>query len=134
MGFWIGMFLTDLLIPVVMIVSGWAMWKHTPKRINPWKGYRTERSMKNEDTWKFAHDYCGKLWWKWGWIILLPSAIPLLFVLNASEDAVGFTAVAVLVVQSIVMIGAIFPTESALKMTFDKDGNRKLMEPSASDN
>ncbi len=32
------------------------------------------------------------------------------------------------------MIGAIFPTESALKMTFDKDGNRKLIESSASDN
>ncbi len=124
MGFWIGMFLTDLLIPVMMIVAGWMMWKHTPKRINSWYGYRTERSMKNEDTWKFAHDYCGKLWWKWGWIILLPSAIPLLFLLNASEDAVGFTAVAVLVAQSIVMIGAIFPTERALKQTFDENGNR----------
>ncbi len=125
MGFWIGMFLTDLLTPVMMIVAGWTMWKHTPKRINSWYGYRTERSMKNEDTWKFAHDYCGKLWWKWGWVILLPSTIPLLFLLNASEDAVGFTAVAVLVVQSIVMIGAIFPTEQALKKAFDKDGNRK---------
>ncbi len=122
MGFWIGMYLTDLLIPVMMIVVGWMMWKHTPKRINSWYGYRTERSMKNEDTWKFAHDYCGKLWWKLGWIILVPSAIPLLFMLNAGEDAIGFTAVAVLVVQSFFMIGAIFPTESALKKTFDKDG------------
>ncbi len=125
MCFWIGMFLTDFLIPVMMIVAGWMMWKHRPKRINSWYGYRTERSMRNEDTWKFAHDHCGKLWWKWGWAILLPSAIPLLPLLNASEDAVGFTAVAVLVVQSIVMIGAIFPTEAALKRAFDKDGNRK---------
>ncbi len=124
MDFWIGMYLTDLLIPVMMIVAGWMMWKHPPKRINSWYGYRTERSMKNEGTWKFAHDYCGRLWWKLGWIILVPSAIPLLFLLNASEDAIGFTSVAVLVVQSFFMIGAIFPTERALKKTFEKDGDK----------
>ncbi len=124
MGFWIGMFLTDLLIPVMMIVAGWMMWKHPPKRINSWYGYRTERSMKNEDTWKFAHDYCGRLWWKLGWILLIPSAIPLLFVLDSSEDAVGVVSVTVLVVQSVVMIAAILPTESALKNTFDKNGTK----------
>lgn len=125
MGFWIGMFLCDLLIPVMMIAGGWMMWKHTPKQINNWYGYRTERAMKNADTWQFAHTYCGKLWWKLGWILLLPSAIPLLFVFGAGEDPVGFTAVAVLVVQSVFMIGAIFPTEKALKQAFDENGNRR---------
>ena len=47
------------------------MWKHCPKHINGMLGYRTTRSMKNMDTWKFAHDYCGKLWWKIGWVMIL---------------------------------------------------------------
>lgn len=55
------MLVFDLLIPVVMIVAGRMMWKHPPKNINEVIGYRTGHSMKNMDTWKFAHNYCGKL-------------------------------------------------------------------------
>ena len=56
------MLICDLIIPIVMIIGGRMMWKHCPKHINGIVGYRTTRSMKNMDTWKFAHDYCGKLW------------------------------------------------------------------------
>lgn len=66
MWFWWFLFCCDLLVPVTMIVSGRIMWKHPPKNINGLMGYRTSRSMKNMDTWLFAHDYCGRLWWKIG--------------------------------------------------------------------
>ena len=69
------LFICNLLIPVVVIVTGRIMWKHYPKNINGLVGYRTTRSMKNMDTWKFAHDYCGKLWWKIGWVMIIPSAL-----------------------------------------------------------
>ncbi len=124
MNLWIGMLLTDLLIPVMMIIAGWMMWKHTPKRINRWYGYRTERSMKNEDCWLFAHDYCGKSWWKLGWIILAPSVGPLIFVLGSSEGAIGAVSTIVLVIQCVIMTAAIISTELALKESFDKNGNR----------
>lgn len=75
MWFWWFMFVFDLLIPALMIISGKMMWKHPPKTINGIIGYRTARSMKNRDTWKYAHDYCGRLWWKIGWVLLLPSVI-----------------------------------------------------------
>ena len=52
----------DLIVPIVMIIGGRMMWKHCPKSINGIVGYRTHRSTKNMDTWKFAHEYCGKLW------------------------------------------------------------------------
>ena len=54
-------FVFDLLIPVLMILSGKAMQNHCPKNINGMIGYRTPRSMKNMDTWKYAHEYCGGL-------------------------------------------------------------------------
>ena len=62
MGFWIFMFAVNLLIPLVMVIFGAIFIKTAPKKINFLFGYRTERSMKNEDTWKFAHTYLGKLW------------------------------------------------------------------------
>ncbi|MBO5057040.1 MAG: SdpI family protein [Lachnospiraceae bacterium] len=62
MWFWWFMFVCDLLIPVFMIICGRMMWKNSPKSINGIIGYRTTRSMQNKDTWRFAHDYCGRLW------------------------------------------------------------------------
>lgn len=34
--------------------------KFPPKKINWWYGYRTSRSMKNEETWKAAQEYASK--------------------------------------------------------------------------
>ena len=73
MWFWWFMFVSNLLIPALLIAVGYSMWKHCPGKINAVIGYRTRRSMKNMDTWKFAHEYCGRLWWKIGWGMLLPS-------------------------------------------------------------
>ena len=56
------LFICNLLIPVVVIVTGRIMWKHYPKNINGLVGYRTTLSMKNMDTWKFANEYCGRLY------------------------------------------------------------------------
>lgn len=125
MGFWIFMFACNLLIPVLMIIIGRIMWKNPPKKINGVMGYRTSMSMKNMDTWKFAHEHSGKLWWKLGWIMLVPTVLVQLPFIGKSEDSVGTLGVIICTVQCIVLIAAIFPTERALKKTFDKDGNRK---------
>lgn len=44
--------------------------KRPPKKINSFYGYRTAMSMKNRETWEFAHKHCGKLWSAWGCIAL----------------------------------------------------------------
>ena len=56
------MFMSVLLIPVIMVVFGALFRKKAPGRINLVYGYRTLRSMKNVDTWNFAHHYIGKKW------------------------------------------------------------------------
>jgi len=63
------MFICNLLIPIVMIMGGKMMWMYFPKNINSLVGYRTTRSIKIMDTWKFAHEYRGKLWCKIGWLM-----------------------------------------------------------------
>lgn len=81
--------------------------------------------MKNMDTWKFAHDYCGKLWWKLGWISLVVSTVVQIPFFNSSEDVIGKVGGIICTVQLIVLIASIFPTEAALKKTFKDDGTRR---------
>ena len=66
MWFWWFILICDCIIPAIMIIAGRMMWKHCPKKINGVVGYRTKMSMINMDTWRFAHDHAGKLWWKVG--------------------------------------------------------------------
>ncbi len=125
MWFWWFMLICDLLIPVIMIIAGRMMWKHCPKNINVVLGYRTTRSMKNMDTWRFAHDYCGRLWWKIGLIMLIPSVLIHIPFYHSNENMIGIVGIILITIQCIVLIVSIFPTEAALKKTFFDDGTRR---------
>ena len=124
MGFWLFMLIMDLLIPFTMIIFGAIFMKKAPDSINPVFGYRTTMSMKNRDTWEFAHQYCGKLWWILGITLLPITIIPFLFLLGKDNDRVGIVGGVLCSIQLIPLIGSIIPTERALKRTFDKNGNR----------
>lgn len=101
------------------------MWKRCPKSINSVIGYRTTRSMKNMDTWKFAHNYCGRLWWKLGFIMIVPSALIHIPFYQSDDATVGILGMFLVAIQCIVLIASVFPTESALKKAFNDDGTRK---------
>lgn len=122
MGFWIFVLIMDLLIPCVMIGFGKYFMKKAPNEINAMFGYRTSMSMKNKETWDFAHHYCGKIWYICG-LITLPITIILMFlVIGKSTDYVGTIIV---FVQLVPFIGCIFPTELTLRKKFDKNGKRR---------
>ncbi len=73
MIFWAFMFIMDLLVPLTMIFFGSRFEKNAPKEINAAFGYRTTMSMKNKETWQFAHKYIGRIWKICGWLVLLIS-------------------------------------------------------------
>ena len=125
MGFWIFMFVCNIIIPITMIVFGWFMWKKPPGSINSICGYRTAMSMKNKDTWLFAHDCCGRLWWKVGWGLLPPSIIVQLPFTKSNEDVIGWLGFILCMIQCVALFASIIPVEKALKKTFDKNGNRR---------
>ena len=125
MGFWIFMLVMDLLFPVIMIVMGRYFMKTSPKEINYIFGHRTNMSMKNKDTWTFAHKYISKLWFYPGLILVPITVIPMLLVIGKGADIVATVGSIVMVIDLIILIAPIFPTEKALKKTFDKDGSRK---------
>ena len=82
MGFWIFMLIMDLLLPFTMIGFGRYFMKKAPKEINSVFGYRTSMSMKNKDTWEFAHKYCGKVWYVCGMVMLPITVIFMLLVIG----------------------------------------------------
>lgn len=114
-----------LFIPAVMLACGYLMYKRPPKDINGLIGYRTERSMKNRETWEFAHDYCGRLWVRSGVLSLILSVIISVsyFYLDKSVS-LGIMCVAEFV-QTAIIIWSIFLTEKQLKLNFNDDGKRK---------
>ena len=124
-GFWIFMLLVDMIIPFTMIGLGRLFLTKAPKEINDTFGYRTAMSMKNKDTWEFAHKFCGRLWLICGLVLLPISIIPLILVFNKSIDTIAYIGLIVSVVQIVLFIGSIVPTEAALKKTFDKNGSRR---------
>ena len=126
MWFWWTMLVCDLIIPLMMIIAGWMMWKHTPMHINRWYGYRTALSMKNEQTWKFAHMYAGRLWCIMGIVLLIPSVLIWIPFHQSSVTVVGIVGLVVTTVQVIVLIASVFPTEAALARTFDENGQRRV--------
>ena len=124
MGFWVYMFIMDLLLPAIMILFGRAFCKKAPKEINYVFGYRTTRSMKNKDTWEFAHLYCGRIWFISGLALIpLVVAIMLCFI-GKDTETVGYVGAAILVFPLLLIIVSIILTEKALKKNFDNEGNR----------
>lgn len=127
MNFWIFMLVMNLLTPLVMIIYGRVFEKKPPKiaRSKFAFGYRTVMSMKNEETWEYAHRFFGKLWFRSGIAVGLISIIVLFFFIGKDKDTIGFAGMIICYVQLVAMLFPVIPTELALRRRFDKYGNRK---------
>lgn len=122
MGFWIFMFCCTLLIPIIMIIAGNSMRLGKFKTINSIVGYRTRRSMKNQQTWDYAHRECGLLWRRWGVLMLLPTAVLMLLLLGKEIPTVGTVGGIVTVLQMLPLFLSIVIVEKKLREKFDENG------------
>lgn len=115
MLFWIFGFFA---IPVVLLLGGYLMANHPTQRSNALCGYRTERSLQNEETWYFAQDYCGHLWLKVGGILLIPSFLSLALLRSRGEHVLSIAMLVLIGVQMAALFLSIVKVESALKANF----------------
>ena len=125
MGFWLFVTAMDLLVPAIMLYFGRRFQKKPPEKINQIYGYRTARSMKNQETWRFAHETCGRLWVRLGAVLLLLSLAAAAMTFGRGVETAGIVSAAVVVVQVVVVIGSIVPVERALKRNFDDQGRKR---------
>ena len=125
MGFWLYCTAMTLLVPIIMLYFGRRFQKKPPEKINQIYGYRTARSMKNQETWRFAHETCGRLWVRLGAVLLLLSLAAAAMTFGSGVETAGIVSAAVVVVQMVVVIGSIVPVERALKRNFDDQGRKR---------
>ena len=81
--------------------------------------------MMNEETWRFANQYFGKAWYLCGLISVPLSVMAITLVLGKGTETVGTIGGIITMLQMIPLVGAIIPTEIALKKNFDENGRRK---------
>ena len=122
MGFWIFMFCCTLLIPIIMIIAGNSMRLGKFKPINYIVGYRTRRSMKNQQTWDYAHRECGLLWRRWGSTMLVLTVIAMLLFMGEDTDHIGVVGSVITVLQMIPLFLSIVIVEKKLREKFDENG------------
>ena len=125
MGFWIFMLVMTLLIPLTMFAFGTIFIKKPPKNINAFYGYRTSMSMKNMDTWMFAHQHAGRIWLLTGIVTTIPSVIVMALVFHKEIDTIGWTGGIIVLLQCAVMCLPLVFTERALKQNFDEYGMKR---------
>lgn len=104
---------TSFLSGIIFIITGFVMFKFPPKNINMLYGYRTTRSMKNQEQWDFSQKYSAKLLIFCGVFLILTSNISLLITIN--NKAKLFISLA-LIFGSVIFL--LFKTENELKKRF----------------
>lgn len=125
MGFWFFMLFMVLLIPTIVTFFGMYFCKQSPTDINNVFGYRTKRSMKNMDTWKYAHHFIGKTWTVIGVVMFVLSLVLMLLVLNKDKNKISSMVTTIMLAELVPLLVSIVVTEVKLNKVFDKQGKRR---------
>lgn len=114
-------------VPAILLGFGWQFMKNPPRDINGDYGYRTPMSMKNRDTWEFAHQVCGRVWWRAGWVLLALSAALLTWMQTRPGGGRTNWLLGILTAlgEAAALLLTIIPVERALKKEFDQNGIRR---------
>ena len=128
MWFWIWMFASSMVIPVLIIGFGKLFQKRPPVQINSIYGYRTKMSMINMDTWDYAHHYFGKKWLRAGCLIIPGTVLGMLLLFDRNENIVGIGSTVIMTVQVLALILPVIETEWELRRRFEPDGTRKQQD------
>ena len=119
------MFLTmcSLLVPLSMVLLGYKWKDNPPQDRQGISGYRTAMSRINDETWRYAHRYWGRMNLVLGIVLTFVS----LFVIVAIRSRTDFEMISVYLVfiQLGVMALTIIPTEYSLHKHFTKQGIKK---------
>ena len=99
----------------IFIVAGLITLKFPPKKINWIYGYRTPRSMKNQERWDFAQIYSSRVMIKLGGFLVLFSLLGLAY--QPKETISSMIALAAILTSTVLLIVRV---EKAIKNHFDK--------------
>lgn len=121
MAWLIWIIIYTVIMSAVMIGCGLMFIKSPPKEINSAFGYRTKRSMLDQEHWDFAHQYAGRVWVRCGIanaVTFLILALCFFFLGGRSDKADSLLGLLLTYAQLIPLLLVIPMTEHALKRRF----------------
>jgi len=111
-------FLMALGYLAFMLLVSFIFVKFPPKKINYLYGYRTKRSMTNQEIWKVANTYSARLMVK---ITLISMVFPPVLYFVYSEKNLLIT----IIIHTVLLLSTLVFTGKHLDKNFDKEGNPK---------
>lgn len=118
MRFWIATLLLSLMLPFSMSIIGFLYLRKPSKTINWMRGYRSKRSIRNQETWEFAQRHFGGVCCRWGIVMVLFIVILMLSVFGSSEKIIEIVGAVIGTAEGFIMVYLLTPTERALKKKF----------------
>lgn len=121
MDMWFFMLGCTQIIPGIILFRGIWFLKKPPGKINWQSGYRTVRSVKNQETWEFAHRHCGRVWCIGGSVLMLFAMLVMLVMflaLGQSNSTVEALGAIICTLEFGMMVYGAVPTERALERKF----------------
>ncbi len=115
----IGPFFLANINGILMTLLGWIYVKYPPKKINELYGYRTRRSMANQEIWNYANTIGAKMMLYLGVIMLFIGSV--LYFFYPVPTVVMFSVFVMLIGLGVGM----YCCETQLNKRFDKNGNPK---------
>ena len=109
------MIVTLFIIPLIILISGFFMYKYPAKRINFFVGYRTRKSMKNEKNWQILNKHCGKVWVKLSLILLAITLLIISLVLFKIINLTEIFLIIIILFQVLILI----ITSCFIEMTYN---------------
>lgn len=101
---------------LLILLVGYLYQRFPPKKINYIYGYRTKRSMANQQVWDYANSLGAKMIIRVGWLVL---AVGLISYYLLPEHSLIITVSALI----IFLLGSLYYSEKELDRHFDKHGN-----------
>jgi len=111
------------IVGVVLLITGFILYRFPPKHINKWYGYRMPSAQKDQKTWDEANRYSALYMVKSGLVVLVAGLL-VTFILKEivipARVKAGLTALFLIVSGPIPCIFMIVSTEKHLEKTFDQ--------------
>lgn len=104
---------------IFMLIISFIYFKYPPKKINYFYGYRTKRSMKNNENWSFANNYAAKLLINFSvYSFFIP---PFLYFLYPKNNFL-----ITIIIHSALILSVLYFTEKQLKRKFKEKDHHKI--------
>jgi len=116
---WFLVCIACLICPILMLVYGIRFSQYQPKR-DGICGVRIKAALENEETWNFAHQYCGKLWQTMGMFMASAVIICMMVLINFSNLVIAVSGVVILLIQLVLFVLTFAFVSKAIVKNFGK--------------